>query len=49
MFTEENGLLKKRMQELGDVHRKFADYENRIALMAKEHERMSELIRQHES
>jgi len=48
VFTEENSLLKKRLQELGDLPRRINDYESRIALMAKEHERMNELIRQHE-
>lgn len=48
VFTEENNLLKKRLQELGDLPRKISEYEAKIALMAKEHERISELIRQHE-
>jgi len=29
--------------------KKINDYESRLALMAKEHERMNELIRQHEN
>jgi hypothetical protein len=49
VFTEENNLLKKRLLELGDMPKKINDYESRLALMAKEHERMNELIRQHEN
>jgi uncharacterized small protein (DUF1192 family) len=38
---QENDELKRRLQELSDVNRKVAEYENRIALMAQEIERLN--------
>ena len=39
-LSQENDELKRRLQELSDVNRKVAEYENRIALMAQEIERL---------
>ena len=34
-MAQENDELRRRLQELGDVSRKVAEYENRIALMSQ--------------
>ena len=33
---QENDELRRKLQELGDINRKVAEYENRIALMSQE-------------
>ena len=42
---QENDELRRRLQELADVNRKLAEYENRIALMSQELERISGALR----
>ena len=42
---QENEELRRRLQELGDVNRKVAEYENRIALMSQEIERLNVALR----
>ena len=42
---QENDELKRRLQELSDVNRKVAEYENRIALMAQEIERLGSTLK----
>lgn len=46
VLTEESSLLKRRLQEFGDVNRKVAEYESRITIMAKENERLNDTLRQ---
>ena len=43
--TNENEDLRRRLQELNDVNRKLAEYENRIALMSQEIERLNNTLR----
>ncbi len=42
---QENEELRRRLQELGDISRKVAEYENRIALMSHEIERLNGNLR----
>lgn len=37
--------MRRRLQELADVNRKLAEYENRIALMSQEIERLNGALR----
>ena len=43
--TNENEDPRRRLQELNDVNRKLAEYENRIALMSQEIERLNNTLR----
>lgn len=46
VVAEENNLLKRRLQEFGDISRKITEYESRITIMAKENERLADTLRQ---
>jgi len=40
----ENEELKRRLQEMGDMGRKVSEYENRIAMLSQEIERLNAVI-----
>jgi len=42
---QENDELRRRLQELGDANRKLAEYDNRIALLSQEIERLNTMLR----
>lgn len=42
-FQRENDELRRRLYELDELNRKLTDYENRIALMSHEIERLNEI------
>ena len=44
-ITQENEELRRRLNELGEVNRKVAEYENRIALLSQELERLNGNLR----
>ena len=43
--STENDDLRRRLQELGDVNRRLSEYENRIATMSQEIERLNNTLR----
>ena len=45
-YTRENEELRRRLQELNELTRKVSEYENKIALLAQELERLNEIVRQ---
>ena len=44
-ITQENDELRRRLNELTEVNRKVAEYENRIALLSQEMERVNGNLR----
>lgn len=43
-LTDENELLRKNFREASDVNRKLPEYENKIALLSKEIERLNDVL-----
>ena len=48
-LTQDNEELRRRLNDLGEANRKIAEYENRIALLTQEIERLNGNIRQLEN
>ena len=44
MLCAENEDLKRRTNDMGEMGRKIAEYENRIALLSQEIERLNSII-----
>ena len=48
-YQQDNDELRRRLQELSDVNRKVAEYENKLVIMQQEIERLNGLLRQNEA
>ena len=44
-ILQDNDDLRKRLTELSEVNRKIAEYENKIALLSQEIERLNAMLR----
>ena len=44
-LTQDNEELRRRLNDLGEANRKIAEYENRIALLTQEIERLNGNLR----